>query len=63
MCAVSTVSALLVTVLLTPAIRGFSIRSVNRSPKPAGSVHTMRATIDPAKVAEVRSTFRFMNDR
>ena len=30
---------------------------------PSGSVHTMRATIDPAKVAEVRSTFRFMNDR
>ena len=30
---------------------------------PPGAVHTMRATIDPAKVAEVRSAFRFMNDR
>ena len=30
---------------------------------PAGEVHTMRATIDPATVAQVRSSFRFMNDR
>ena len=30
---------------------------------PAGEVHTMRATIDPARVAQVRSSFRFMNDR
>ena len=30
---------------------------------PPGEVHTMRATIDPADVADVRSRFRFMNDR
>ncbi|MEM9463721.1 MAG: nitrilase-related carbon-nitrogen hydrolase [Actinomycetota bacterium] len=30
---------------------------------PPGEVHTMRATIDPARVAEVRSSSRFMDDR
>lgn len=30
---------------------------------PAGEVHTMRVTIEPATVADVRSSFRFMDDR
>ena len=43
--------------------RGFYEEKEWFAEAPAGSVHTMRATIDPANVAEVRSTFRFMNDR
>ena len=30
---------------------------------PPGETHTMRASIDPAVVAEVRASFRFMSDR
>ena len=63
MCAVSTVSALLVTVLLTPAIRGFSTRSANRSPKRRPVRFTRCGPPSIRQGAEVRSTFRFMNDR